>query len=155
MESLLNETTSMKDKRYTLDTNILIYAVDRDAGKKHEKAMEIIERAIGEDCVLTVQSLSEFYSAATRKHYATPAQAIEFIQVWSQIFVVVSATPACLMNAHQGVQMYQLSFWDAMLWATAKQAGCRVIVSEDFQDKQIVEGVQFLNPLRRDVKSCA
>jgi predicted nucleic acid-binding protein len=136
----------MSDNRYTLDTNILIYSVDCDAGEKHEKAIGIIDKAIGDDCILTVQSLAEFYSAVTRKGYAKPAEALEFIQVWTKLFVVAAASGACLLKAIEGVQSYKLSFWDAMLWATAKEAGCRTILSEDFQDKQTVQGIQFINP---------
>ena len=142
----------MSDKRYSLDTNILVYAVDLDAGEKHKKAIAIVEKAIGEDCILTVQSLAEFYSAVTRKKYVKPAQATEFIQAWSQLFTIASSNGACLMKALRGVVTYQLSFWDAMLWATAKHAGCRIILSEDFQDQQELEGVQIINPFKAKKK---
>lgn len=136
----------MKDKRFTLDTNILIYSVDRDAGEKHEKAMALVAQAIEEDCVLTIQSLAEFYAAVTRKGYAKSGQAIELIQQWSTLFPLVVANGGCLMRAMKAVQEYQLSFWDAMLWATAKEASCSIVLSEDFQHKQTIEGVQFINP---------
>lgn len=138
----------MRDKRYTLDTNILVYAVDLDAGEKHEKAMDIVTQAIGNDCILTIQSLAEFYSAVTRKKYVKPAQATEFIQTWTQLFVVAGTNGACLMKALHGVETYQLAFWDAMLWATAKHAGCNIILSEDFHDQQVLEGVQIINPFK-------
>jgi len=38
------------------------------------------------------------------------------------------------------------SFWDAMLWATVRRAGVRLLVSEDFQDGQTIEGVRIINP---------
>ena len=43
-------------------------------------------------------------------------------------------------------QRHGLSFWDAMLWATAKRAGCRMLFSEDLQDGRRLDGVLFVNP---------
>ena len=40
----------------------------------------------------------------------------------------------------------RLQFWDAMLWATARRIGVRVLISEDFQDGQIFGGVRFTDP---------
>lgn len=81
----------MKDKRITIDTNILIYSVDTSAGSKHEQAKNIIDKAMLIDCILTTQALSEFYSVATRKGHATHEQASSFIKVWTEIFPIVGS----------------------------------------------------------------
>ena len=57
----------MSAKSYSLDTNVLIYSVDRDAGERHQQAMQLMDEMVGKECVLTLQSLSEFFSAVTRK----------------------------------------------------------------------------------------
>ncbi len=44
------------------------------------------------------------------------------------------------------VLRHGLTFWDAMLWATAKAAGVTVLLSEDFQHDRVLEGVRFRNP---------
>jgi predicted nucleic acid-binding protein len=46
----------------------------------------------------------------------------------------------------RAVREYRLSFWDALLWATVRRAGIAVLVSEDFQDGRVIEGVRFVNP---------
>jgi predicted nucleic acid-binding protein len=46
----------------------------------------------------------------------------------------------------RAVGRHRLSFWDAMLWATAKRAGCRVLFTEDLQDGRRLEGVLFVDP---------
>ncbi|PJB28622.1 hypothetical protein CO110_09010, partial [Candidatus Desantisbacteria bacterium CG_4_9_14_3_um_filter_40_11] len=51
-----------------------------------------------------------------------------------------------VMEAIQGWRKHQFSFWDAFIWASAKKARTQRLYSEDFQHKQIVEGVQFVNP---------
>jgi predicted nucleic acid-binding protein len=44
------------------------------------------------------------------------------------------------------VERHGLSFWDAMLWATANRAGRRVLLSQDFQDGRRLDGVLFVDP---------
>jgi hypothetical protein len=63
----LTEMRAMSVDRITLDTNILIYAIDKDAGIRHQRAMGIVDDAVQQDCVLVLQALSEFFSAVTRK----------------------------------------------------------------------------------------
>lgn len=46
----------------------------------------------------------------------------------------------------QAARDNRLSFWDAMLWATARRIGVRVLISEDFQDGEILNGVRFVDP---------
>ncbi|MBW2196188.1 MAG: hypothetical protein JRF37_11825 [Deltaproteobacteria bacterium] len=46
----------MSGRRFTLDTNILFYAMDKDAGSRHKLAMEIVDRASLSDCVIILQS---------------------------------------------------------------------------------------------------
>jgi predicted nucleic acid-binding protein len=45
---------------------------------------------------------------------------------------------------------YQLAYWDAQIWATAKLNQIPTILSEDFQHKRRIEGVEFRNPFRGD-----
>ena len=48
--------------------------------------------------------------------------------------------------ALRAVLRHDLPFWDAMLWATVQQAGCRVLLTEDFQDGRKLGSVTFINP---------
>ncbi|HZZ62580.1 MAG TPA: hypothetical protein VFE63_15675, partial [Roseiarcus sp.] len=57
----------MSAERFTLDANILVYAVDVREGRKRESAIRIIEAAVGLDCPLALQVVGEFYAAATAK----------------------------------------------------------------------------------------
>jgi predicted nucleic acid-binding protein len=61
-------------------------------------------------------------------------------------FPVVTADESDLDGAMRAVGDHQLSFWDAMLWATAKRSGCSLLLSEDFQDGRRLEGVLFVDP---------
>ena len=140
----------MSVKRITLDTNILIYAVDRDAGKKHQRAIQIVDQVVVLDSVLTLQVLCEFYAAATRKGYAQHEEVSAFIEGWMEVFPIVGSHNSTLPLALKAVEKHKLSFWDAMLWATAKEARCSFLLSEDFQDNFNLEGVQIKNPFLSD-----
>lgn len=55
----------MSGERFTLDTNILIYGIDSQAGARQKIVCHIIDLVLACDCWLTLQAVSEFYSAAT------------------------------------------------------------------------------------------
>lgn len=138
----------MSDKRVAIDTNILVYSVDLDADGKHDKAIDLFAQLTPTNCVLSLQSLCEFYSAVTRKKLMPVADAMAQIDDWQQLFPVVSAKPATLTRAFTAVKRYRLSFWDALLWATIREAGITTLLSEDFQHEQHIDGVQIINPFR-------
>lgn len=137
----------MSVERFTLDTNLLIYAIDRDAGERHIKAMNLVRDVVHEDCVLTLQALSEFFAVVTRKGKLPLTEARACIQDWQVLFPTVVPRTNALSRAIDAVEQHGLSFWDAMLWATAKQAGVTVLLSEDFQHNRELESVRFCNPL--------
>ena len=136
--------------RFSLDTNILVYAVDRDADERHRRSRELMAQASRRDCVLTVQALAEFFHATTRKNLLEPARASAFVRSWLDVFRVVAADDSALLDAMDAVEEHRLSFWDAMLWAVARQNGCSAILSEDMQDGRRLSGVEFVNPFADD-----
>jgi predicted nucleic acid-binding protein len=73
-------------------------------------------------------------------------EAKEQIQDWLLLFPVILPKATTLKFAIDAVENHKLSFWDAMLWATAKQAGVNILLSEDFQHGRALEGVSFRNP---------
>lgn len=107
--------------RFSLDTNILVYAVDRDAGNRHQLALELVGRAARRDCVITLQALAEFFHSTTRKNLLSVSQARTYIDDWRDVFTIVMADSNTLTVAMDAVNEHQISFWDAMLWATARQ----------------------------------
>ena len=138
----------MNGRRLTLDTNILFYAMDREAGERHNLAIQIVDRAIVFDSVLTLQSLCEFYAAVTRKDIMPAREAGAQIKDWMDLFPTVSAKSKSLTRAIKAVNQHTLSFWDAMLWAVARDVGVTLILSENFQHDRILDGIQFCNPFQ-------
>lgn len=137
----------MSANRVSLDTNILIYSIDKDDEKKQNTAIELIEKCVLEyDCVLTLQSLSEFYAAATRKGKVTHLQAEAQIKDWQILFPTILPSTRTVEYALKAVNEHSLSFWDAMIWSVSYENGVRKIFSEDFQAGRELKGVLFINP---------
>ncbi len=68
------------------------------------------------------------------------------VKDWQALFPVQSAAPATLRRALAAVSEHGLSFWDAMLWACAREADCSLLLSEDFQHGRVIDGVRCHNP---------
>ena len=132
--------------RFTFDTNILIYALDSDAGERHRVALDLVRRASARDCVLTLQALAELFRALTGKYRVAPAKAAEIVQDWRDAVPVFAADEKCLTDAMDAVIAHSWSFWDAMIWATAKHANCRLLISEDSQHGRTFGSVTIVNP---------
>jgi len=132
--------------RLTLDANILVYAAQRGE-RRHDAAVRVVRRAVSADCIQTLQSFGECFNVLRRKRGFEPTQAQTILREYREILPrVVGAIPDDLDEAMRAHVSYGLQFWDAMLWATARRAGCRLILSEDFQDGRSLEGVTFLDP---------
>jgi predicted nucleic acid-binding protein len=129
----------------TFDSNILIYAVSR-SDPRHSAATELIDRAARGDCRQTLQSLAECFHVLSRKYRMPAVEAYGWMQSFQRLLPVVTADESDLDRAMRAVEDHQLSFWDAMLWATAKRAGCTVLFSEDFQDGRRLDGVLLVDP---------
>jgi predicted nucleic acid-binding protein len=131
----------------SLDTNILIYSVDRDAGDRHKTAANLVERSVRtRNCVQPLQSLCEFFNVATRKIGLDAAAAAEVVARWQAAVPVEPASGDDLRNAIRAVREHGLSFWDALLWATVRRVGVDLLLSEDLQDRRTIEGVRIVNP---------
>ena len=130
-----------------VDTNVLIYAHDADAGAKHEIAKGIVrelwDRRNG---VLSMQVLQEFYVNVTRK-IATPLPrasartVVDTYTVWC-----IDTTPAEISTAFRIEDEAGIGFWDALIIAAARKAGAARIVSEDLNPGQTIAGVRIENP---------
>lgn len=130
-----------------LDTNVLVYAFDVRQSSLQEKAKAIVFKAeeTATGC-LSVQCLGEFFRVATAKMQLPANEMFKQVEYWQSAFPVFSLTPQIVLEAARGVRDYQLSYYDAQIWASARLNQVPVIFTEDFQDGQILEGIRFINP---------
>jgi len=137
----------MSGRRF-IDTNVLIYAHDLDAGPRHDRAAEILRdlwrSGLG---VISVQVLQEFYVNVTRKiprplELADARAVIEAYRAWQ----VEAPGPCTVLQASEIQERNRLSFRDAMILATAIEGNAEVLLSEDLNHGQSIEGVRIENP---------
>jgi len=134
-----------------VDTNVLVYAEDRDAGRKHEAARELVLQLWADRSgVVSVQVLQELYVTLTRKVRKTlsPAKALEIVREYLT-WRVVDNTGPLLLDAIAVQQKAGLSFWDASIVQAAIAAGCGRLYSEDLNAGQRFGTLEIVNPFVR------
>lgn len=119
-----------------LDTNILVYAT----AKGDPRAATAI-RLLSAGGVVSVQVLNEFASVARRKLRWPWAEVIRALAE----FRILLRTPqpislATHETALQLAQQDRLSIYDALIVASALEAGCTTLLSEDMQDGRVIDG---------------
>jgi predicted nucleic acid-binding protein len=133
-----------------VDSNILIYAHDADASGKRQRAQAALaalwESGAGR---LSVQVLQEFFVNATHR-LGTPlarSTAREVVQTYAT-WIREPTTAETVTRAIDIAALARLSFWDALIIASAEQAGAAQLYSEDLNHGQLIAGVLIHNPLR-------
>jgi predicted nucleic acid-binding protein len=132
-----------------VDSNILVYAYDPRDRRKQELAVLVIDRLIEAGmAVLSVQCLSEFFNATTRKlpERLSPAEALERVTRLARSCRILDLTPAAVLEGCRAATQYKLSVWDALIWATAKLNQVPYVLTEDLQHGLFLEGVRLQNP---------
>lgn len=131
-----------------VDTNILVYAYDRGAGTKHERARTAVEKLWQDgNGVISVQVLQEFYVNVRRKA-RKPISAEQSRQLISDYLAwnPVINDGAILLAAMEIEKQFMLSFWDAMIVAASSKAEAEILLSEDFNNGQVFGQVTVKNP---------
>ena len=132
-----------------LDTNILIYAHDIDAGDRHWRAKELVKALwdSGEG-MLSTQVLNEFYVNVTQKIPSPmdPVRARAVLETYLS-WNVQTLDPQSALIASEVQQRYRISYWDALIVYAASKGGASILYSEDLNTGQVMEGVHIVNPL--------
>lgn len=130
--------------RYSLDSNILIYAADNASPARQASSQMMLDASAERDCVLTAQAIAEFFHATTRKRLATRVHATRLARDWTQLFEVAGAGAAELLAAVEASNAGRFQFFDALLLATAGAAGCTAVISEDMHPGAALGGVRVV-----------
>ena len=132
-----------------VDTNILVYAYDRGAGEKHDRARSVLEQLWNDgDGVISTQVLQEFYVNVRRKakHPVSIEQSRALITDYLTWNPVVN-DGASMLAAIDMEKRHKISFWDAMIVVAAQKAGASLLLSEDFNNGQRFGSLTVVNPL--------
>ncbi len=133
---------------FTIDTNILIYAIDNTDSTKQSIADAIVQKMISARAILPLQCLNEFYRAttSTKKRLLPPAEAQIVVERALYSLQIVPPIPEDLLAAMKIHQQHSIQFFDALLIATARRAGCRTFFTEDMQAGRAFEDIKLVNP---------
>lgn len=139
------------EPRVFVDTNVLVCARDASEPEKGPRArawMEALWRARAGR--ISVQVLEEYYVTVTSKldPGLDPAEGrsdVRALSAWRPL-----PLDADLVEAAWGLEdRWGFSFWDAMIVAAGRRAGCRYLLSEDLQDGQALNDMEVVDPFRR------
>lgn len=128
-----------------LDTNILVYASDRDSPWKRERAQALVADLSGR-AVVSTQVLQEYFVATTRKLNVEPLRAKDAIRATRSSAEIITVTPDLIDRAIDLAVLLPVSFWDGLILSAAESAACTVVYSEDLNPGQRYAGVTVLNP---------
>jgi predicted nucleic acid-binding protein len=132
-----------------VDTNVLVYDRDRRDARKHDQAQAWMaalwrQRGLG---VVSTQVLTEVYWTVTRKlrpglDEDVARRYVRSLCAWE----VVGVDQPAISDAWAIQDRFTLSFWDSLIVAAARIGQCRVLLTEDLQDGQELDGLLVVNP---------
>jgi len=139
-----------------IDTNVLVYRFDPRFPTKQRIAEDFLRRCILEGSArLPHQAIVEFFSVVSRPiagglPLLSPEEAYRETEELLSQFSVLYPNEELVRTALRGAATYQLSWFDAHLWAYAEVYGLSELISEDFQHDRLYGTVRAVNPFRED-----
>ena len=131
---------------YFLDSNILVYAFDKEASEKREIALSLIKSNL--PWTISWQVVQEFSSVGLHK-FKIPLEA-DFLQdflehvLWPHC--VIFPGPELYRKAIEIHVQTQYRFHDCLILASALESGASILYSEDLQDGRSFGHLQIVNP---------
>jgi predicted nucleic acid-binding protein len=136
-----------------IDTNILVYRFDRRFPDKQRIATSVLRKGIVENSARVAhQAVVEFIAATTRPLAGGPIlekrEALREAEELLSQFEILYPNDAILRLAMRGCAAYQMSWFDAHMWAYAEFYGLTRLLTEDFEHGRVFGTVRIVNPFR-------
>ena len=128
-----------------IDSNVWLYAFMDESSPKHASAKALIEQ---DRVVLSTQVVNEVCNNLIRKAGYTEPEIQQTIQNWAAVYQILDVTLPMIRQASVLRIAYRLSYWDSLILATAQDAGCSVVYSEDMQDGLRIGALTLRNPFK-------
>jgi len=140
----------MNDKIFT-DTNFIIYLFSTSEPGKRIRCRKLYDLFnTREILVWSTQVIQEFTNVQINKYKIDPRTIKEFIDYFGT-FELVTNTKEIILHAIDIQMINQLSFWDSLIVAAAKSANCNIILSEDMNHGQKIEGILIQSPFKMEI----
>lgn len=127
-----------------LDSNILIYLLDRDELKKDKVTL-----LLDPNFIISTQVVAENINICLKKLRFSKERAFDHANFLLSKFNVITIEKTFFPLAFQLASKYQFSFWDSLIVASALQCECNQLLSEDMQHGMVIEGkLKIINPFK-------
>lgn len=141
-------TLVLPQERCFVDTNVLVYADSTDEPVKQRIAINLLmhlrKQRLG---ALSTQVLNEYIHVGLRKLGLSHAHLREQLPCYRQLdtATVTADTIELALDLHQS---HALSYWDALIVASAHISGCAILLTEDMGTGEVLAGVKLINPFK-------
>ena len=132
--------------RLALDTNILVYAEGVNTVEQQTRAEYLLAGLADDEVLIPAQVLAELFAVLSRRLSISSATARTRVLGWSGNYSVIGTSRSVLEGAMELTGRHRIAFWDAIVLASAAEAGCRQLLSEDMQAGFTWRGVTIRNP---------
>lgn len=129
-----------------INTNILVYAEGLGEIPKQEVARKILDCIPRKELIIPAQVLAELYRVLVSKAKLSGVDAGQRLACWESFALVTPTLSTTVTSAVELATQHRLQIFDAVILASAGEAGCRMLVSEDMQDGFVWQGVTVVNP---------
>lgn len=141
-------TLVLPHERCFVDTNVLVYADSTDEPVKQRIAINLLmhlrKQRLG---ALSTQVLNEYIHVGLRKLGLSHGHLREQLRCYRQLdtATVTADTIELALDLHQS---HALSYWDALIVASAHISGCAILLTEDMGTGEVLAGVKLINPFK-------
>ncbi|MBI4044561.1 MAG: PIN domain-containing protein [Candidatus Diapherotrites archaeon] len=133
-----------------VDTNLLVYIIDKTEKHKYEKANKWIKSVKSQDkYFVALQNLREFSNIARKKSGLSAEEITGFLQVFSDSFTLVFDSKDDLLKAVFLSEKTKTHFWDILLACTMQRHGIQKILTENTTDFKKIPEIEAINPFEK------
>jgi len=134
-----------------VDTNVLLYSVDRNEPPKQLQAQQLLNQlhSVAEPTILLWQVLGELAQQLRRwrdQGKLTPVEFSQHVKAFRYVFPLVLPTAEVFDRAMSLAERFSLSHWDSMILGACQAAGAMRLYTEDIGAPRNIDGIELINP---------
>lgn len=129
-----------------VDTNIWVYAkVETPGSDKHHLSCDFLKNN-HDSIVISTQVINEYYNVLLKNRIPEPGIQKSVYQILTEAELSL-ITFETIVKSWEIRSRYNYSVYDSLIVASAIEAGCTVLYSEDLQHRQLIESkLRIINP---------
>jgi predicted nucleic acid-binding protein len=131
--------------KFALDTNILVY--NHDENNAHKRFVS--ENLLRANPVISSQVVSEYLNYMRKEYKIEKNKLIRACALWLKKCTVQPVGCSTIELASRLIDKYDFQLFDGIIVASALEANCGILYSEDMQHGQVIEtSLKIINPYK-------